>query len=196
MLMYLRVTTGRMIRLGGAFYRDLAWFVALFSSFNKSPSFQIVGSEGDRHAWIDASLTGIGAVWDNKAYAESIPHSIRKGHSIVHYEMYNAVVMIKHWAKEWQGSVVHVHRDNMAVVQCINSLRANDEFLGVCIRNLLMEAAQYNIHIRAHHVAGIDNTRADALSRLTKDANTYGWVRDQVTVERVSARNLIIDFIL
>ena len=129
MLWYLRSLKGKIIRLGDKFYRDLSWFTHFLSLFNASPSFKMVGHGGDNHVWIDASLTGIGAVWGSKAYAKGIPEIIHRGRSIVHFEMYNAVVMMKYWAREWQGSIVHVHSDNMAVVHTINSLCANDEFL-------------------------------------------------------------------
>ena len=196
MLWYLRSTKSELIRLGDTFHRDLLWFTRFLTLFNESPSFKMIGDRDDIHVWVDASLVGIGAVWGARAYAEKIPEDIRKGRSIVHFEMYNIIVMIKHWAKRWQGAIVYVHSDNMAVVHTINSLRANDEFLGVCIRNLLMEAAQYNIHIKACHVQGIHNTVADALSRLGMGSHEHEWVLGQVSVERVRNHSFKLDFYL
>ena len=99
MLWYLRSTESTVIRLGETFHRNLSWFTRFLALFNESPSFKMTGNRDDIHVWVDASLTGIGAVWGTRAYAEEIPDCIRKGRSIVHFEMYNIVVMMKHWAK-------------------------------------------------------------------------------------------------
>ena len=76
-----------------------------------------------------------------------------------------------------QGSTIHVHSDNMTVAQ---TLKLTDEFLGVCIWNLLMVAAMCNIHIQTSHVRGFENEVTDTLSQLREmkiDSGRFGNVR-------------------
>ena len=59
-----------------------------------------------------------------------------------------------------------------------------------------MEATQWNIHIKACHVRGINNTVADALSRLGVSSHEHKWVLGQVSLERVFQHSLKLDFYL
>ena len=145
---------------------------------------------------LTSSLEGLGAVWGNRAHAEAIPRHIHAGRSIVHFEMYNVSVAIAHWGRDWINRCVGIHSDNMAVVQVLNSMRTNDEFLGVCIRNILTQAAKYNIHICAEHIPGEDNKTADALSRLITGAGQFQWVRKCVHLEPVQEVANNVDFSL
>ena len=84
---------------------------------------------------------------------------------IVYVEMYNAWVAVAIWSRLWKNRIVKINSDNLAVVHFINTLRTNDGFLSMCLRNILMILAKNNVHIQAERIMGIDNNKAEALSR-------------------------------
>ena len=176
MLSYLRIQQGPVIYLGEAFEKELNWFTSLLCDFNRAPSFGVIDQNGIQDIFVDASLEGIGGCWNKNAYCDHIPNVIKQGSGIVHFEMFNVYVALRHWAKLLQGQTVRVNSDNMAVVQIVNSYRTNDPFLGMCIRIILWVAARYNFHVVAEHIPWALNTIADALSRLNQDEAEYRWV--------------------
>ena len=123
----------------------LNWFIRLLMGYCEPPSFHMINDEKVINVFVDASLEGLGTVWRRRAFAEIIPRQIQTGRSIVHFEMYNVSVAIAHWGMDWMNRNVKIHLDNMAVVQVVNSMRTNDEFLGVCIRNILCMSAPVHI---------------------------------------------------
>ena len=147
MLAYLRLQQGPIIHLGEAFVKDLNWFTSLISAYNQSPSFDMIDQGSVQHIFVDASLLGLGGCWGRVAYFDKIPVSIKRGRGIVHFEMFNVYVALRHWGNKLQGCRVCINSDNMAVVQIVNSYRTNDPFWGMCIRNILWVAARYNLHI-------------------------------------------------
>ncbi|KAK3105594.1 hypothetical protein FSP39_001375 [Pinctada imbricata] len=56
--------------------------------------------------------------------------------------------------------------DNKAVVDVLNSQTSRDTIILKLIRRLVLVALKYNIHFRARHIAGKENTVADLLSRF------------------------------
>ena len=196
MLWYLRAQKDPLINLGEQFRRDLHWFRKLLSSYHQPPTFKIINDNDKLHVFVDASLQGLGAVWGNEGYAELIPEYVRHGRSIVHFEMYNVYVAVSHWGSIWRNRNIYIHSDNMAVVHILNTMRTNDEFLGVCIRNVLFLAAKYNLHLSAGHIPGVDNRRADALSRMKSEGQPFDWVRQEVHIQQVSRDTFNMDFSL
>ena len=99
------------------------------------------------------------------------------------------------WLTGAKDGLIKIHSDNMAVVQILNCMRTN-EFLGVCIRNVLMQAAKYNIHICSQHIAGEENVVADALSRLGHGGRSFEWVSERVGIEKIPGEAFLLDFSL
>ena len=196
MLWYLRTQKGPFINLGEQFRRDLYWFRKLLANYHQPPTFKIINDNDKLHVFVDASLQGLGAVWGNKGYAEWIPNHVQQGRSIVHFEMYNVYVAISHWGNSWRNHNVFIHLDNMAVVHVLNTMCTNDEFLGVCIRNVLFLAAKYNLHLSAGHIPGALNSRADALSCLKSEGQSFEWVCQEVHIQQVSKEAFNMDFSL
>ena len=60
--------------------------------------------------YVDSSLWGLGVFWGKKGYAEVILPEIKRGWGIVHFEKYNVVVAVAHWAHDWRGRTVQVNR--------------------------------------------------------------------------------------
>ena len=85
----------------------------------------------------------------------------------------------------------------MAVLQILYSLHANELFWGECLRNVLMILASRSINLVAIHISGVENRKADTLTRLVIYEEEYAWVRERETVrERVAAEVFMIDFSL
>ena len=183
MLSYLRLQHRPIIHLGEAFVKDLNWFTSLVQAYNQSPSFDMIEQGLVEHVFVDASLLGLGGCWGKMAYFDKIPGSVKRDRGIVHFEMFNVYVAIRHWVNKLQGCRVCVNSDNMAVVQIVNLYRTSDPFLGMCIRNILWVAARYNLHIGAAHVPGVDNKIADALSRLLEDEKRHKWVIEETGLQ-------------
>ena len=65
----------------------------------------------------------------------------------------------------WQSTTVLVRSDNAAVVATLTSGSARDLLLMHLLRCLHFFLAHYDIRLIARHIAGVNNTAADALSR-------------------------------
>ena len=68
------------------------------------------------HAFVDASLTWVGAILDDKVYAVTYLPIFTDNLSIVHLELINIWVMLNIWGKFWSIKLVKIWRDNEAVV--------------------------------------------------------------------------------
>ena len=69
------------------------------------------------------------------------------------------------WGRQWTGSYVCFHVDNLAVVSILNKRSAKDPLLSHLLRCLFFFSAFYKFHFSAEHIPGSSNTAADALSR-------------------------------
>ena len=154
------------IKLTKEFFQDIDWFIAFLPSFSGETKIfkNDIRSLSTLH--IDACLTGVGGIWDNKVYAAPIPKFENFCPTITPLEMINVLIALRLWAKLWAHSMVTVHCDNLAVVQVINSGKTRDKFLGVCIRNLWLITASHDIQLNLVHIEGKKNSLADALSRI------------------------------
>lgn len=69
------------------------------------------------------------------------------------------------WGRGWKGKIIKFFCDNESVVFALNKLYSPNEKLVHLIRCLVFVAAKHGFWFRASHIAGVDNTLADALSR-------------------------------
>ena len=141
------------------FYIDLLWFLKYLQSSNgvihfcKDPVSYVVH--------VDATLSQIGGVWGTHVYAATIPF---ENLPITRCKMYNIVIAAKLWGHEWKNKVVNIKCDNESAVAVCSTGKTRDEFLNVCLFNLWLITAKYNIGLRVSHIKGVNNTVADALS--------------------------------
>ena len=96
------------------YYLELFWFISFFKQFNGVVIFR-KGNISET-VFVDATLTGIGSSWGNKAYSTSIPSQILQGVAISQLELYNIVVAARLWAPLWQNKVVCFRCDNESTV--------------------------------------------------------------------------------
>ena len=59
----------------------------------------------------------------------------------------------------------NVHCGNEGAVTVVRTSKPKDNFLDICLRNLWLVCATFNIDLRIKHIRGKDNSLADALSR-------------------------------
>lgn len=61
---------------------------------------------------------------------------------------------------------VALFTDNAALVDIINKQTSKHPMIMILVRDLVLTSLRHNILFRAYHVPGVDNTRADLISRL------------------------------
>ena len=156
----------RKISLTAEFFKDLAWFLAFLPSFNGVTYINKPAIVNGHSLHIDASLTGLGGIWNDEVYATPICNLFGIDLKIVHLEMLNLVIALRVWARKWTHSVVKFYCDNMAVVQVVQTARTKDQFLALCLRNIWLITASHDIDLHIEHIQGAHNVHADLLSRL------------------------------
>ena len=103
--------------------KTCTYIYTFLRQFNGVVYYDIKPVQTELH--LDASLTGMGGIFDNQCYALPIPKNFQY-YSIVHLEMINILVALKVWVK----------CDNMAVVEVLTSGKTKDRVLGTCARNI------------------------------------------------------------
>lgn len=84
-------------------------------------------------------------------------------------ELFPIVLALELWGSEFSNKRVRFHCDNLGVVQAINKLSASSPPVVSFLRRLVLRCLELNCFICAVHLPGVDNTVADALSRLQWD---------------------------
>ena len=146
------------------------WFNVFRSQYNGVTFYDNLTCNAEIH--LDASLTGLGAIFDNMVYSLPIERNYM-GYSIVQLEILNILVACKVWAAHWSNKRIKIWCDNLAVVEVLNSGRSRDDTLATCARNIWLLSAMYNFDILLYHIPGRDNITADLLSRWTNSHEDY-----------------------
>lgn len=154
------------IRLNAGFRSDLKWWQLFLEGWNGISMLENMARRApDQHLFSDASGSfGCGAWWGALWFQFEWPASY-KHHAIAVKELLPIVMACVVWGKNWRRQVVLAHCDNQAVVEVINSGRCKDAQLMHLIRGLFFITAHFEIFIRAVHIAGRENSKADAISR-------------------------------
>jgi len=154
-------------KIGKEFKLDLLWWKNFLIAFNGVTYIpEIIWSEPDTHISTDACLTGLGG-WSGESYfAGKFPDWLLKDQPHINIlELITILVGLRLWCASFQNQRIQVLCDNQASVTVINSGRTKDKTMLRIIREMAYIAVQYNFQIRAVHLAGIRNRRADILSR-------------------------------
>ena len=122
------------------FYKDIKWFNLFLEKFNGVVKIQ---SSECYEVHVDASLTRVGGIFNNKVYSTPIPEAILNFTSIVHLEATNILIALKLWAHYWKNSKLIICCNNLAVVQAFMFHKIKD----VCVRNIWQFTATYNINL-------------------------------------------------
>ena len=143
---------------------DLLWWEVFSEGWNGISAMPI--SEAASHSFCsDASGTwGCGAAWCKQWLQLQWPQSWRNINIAVK-ELVPVVLAVATWGSAWSREKVEVRCDNEAVVHAINAGRARDPTLMRLLRCLFLVTARHDVFLVASHIAGRDNTLADAISR-------------------------------
>ena len=151
--------------------KDLSWFIQFLVRLNSKMLFPDKRQEID--AYVDASLSCLGAYWNNNVYAVSRPISSTAGFSITHLEMLNVMLSLRAFAHAWQGKKIRFHIDNQAVVYLLKFGRIKDKILQSIVRTIWLLSASHDIQLQYSHIPGILNKEAGALSRVFEQPSDY-----------------------
>ena len=116
--------------------RDILWFVKFIDVFNGRSFFD--KRTIDKQVHLDACLSGIGGIFDNKVYQAKFPAQFRE-YNIAALEMANILIALKVWAKEWSHFKVEIHSDNLAVVSVLQSGKTRDSILATFSKYLISQ---------------------------------------------------------
>ena len=187
----------RKIHLTHDFHKDIQWFLEFLPSFNGISYIHKARVDDSQSLFLDACLTGMGAVWWDRVYATPIHSCPDLNLTIVHLEMLNIVIALRTWGHLWQHGSISIICDNLGVVQVVQTGKTRDQFLALCVRNIWLLTASHDIDLAISHIPGSKNTIADTLSRLYSDkpvnSNIWTDLIQNYTWDRVPASYFDLD---
>ena len=158
---------------------DLAWFQEFGRSWNGIA--MIPSSDHKKSILVDACLTGIGGADDQRVYAACVAKGGTRASNITHLEAVNIVVaMHTLLTPADKGAHIVIHCDNSAAASVLQTGRGRDPFLMECARAAWMAQAILQIKVTYKHIAGANNTLADALSRAHVSSSHNALAKDIV----------------
>ena len=154
------------IQLDQEAQRDIAWWLKFSSSWNGRSLFHDLEwtKSPDLELFTDASDLGFGGYFRGRWFFGAWPDA--ELDSIMVREMVPIALACALWGDSWQGKRLLFHCDNSAVVSAWQSGTCRNAKAMSLIRFMLAKAAMCNFILYIRHIAGIDNSIADALSRL------------------------------
>ena len=126
----------RKIHLTPDFYKYIRWFFEFLPSFNGISYISKPNVDHNQSLFLDACLTGMGAVWRNRVYATPIHNYADLKLTILHFEMLNIVIALRIWGHLWQHGSISIRCDNVGMFQVVKANKTRDPFLALCFRNI------------------------------------------------------------
>lgn len=150
---------------------ELQWWFDSLITWNGAP-FKI--KSVDCQLETDSSGTGWGVWMGNHASDQAA--GLWTGwvaHKSINYKELLAVGMaLQSFGPRLEGKTVQILSDNITTVACINRFYSHSTELGELAQAVWVEAHKWNIVLRAKHLSGKNNYRADYLSRIH---SPYEW---------------------
>jgi hypothetical protein len=159
--------------------RDIEWWREFAPKFNGvSLLYDLEWTHADKlELYTDACEAGYGACfgarwiagpWTEPQWSMSLNHRARTertSRSMPYLELLALVLAAATWGHLWRGRKVVFRCDASAVVFSVNDRSSKMPRSMELLRSLHMYAAQGGFDFMCTHIAGIDNSSADALSR-------------------------------
>ena len=174
------------ILLTEQFFRDLNWFNVFLKQYNGITFYDNLNCHAEIH--LDASLTGLGASFDNMIYNLPINKNYYMAYNIVQLEILNSLVACKVWATHWSNKRIKIWCDNLAVVEVLNSGKSCDDTLATCARNIWLLSVIYNSDIVLYHIPGRNN--------ITDDLFHVGLIQKQIMKNCMNWLRMPLRFLL
>ena len=159
------------VQLEKNFFEDLKWWKTFLPQWNGTCSFLSPEwtSPLVSQLYTDASGSlGMGGYFQGKWFACPWPAGFDVS-SVTYLEIIPIYACCLRWGKLFTGKRLLFHCDNMGVVLCWEKLGSLNDHVLEIMRRIAMIAALNNFTLSVKHIPGVDNSIADALSRLQYD---------------------------
>ena len=156
------------IRLTKSVKADLVIWQSFLDEFNGRSFFlsDVWNDSFSLNLYTDAAGSlGYGAVFGDEWFFGAWPPNWRQL-NIAILEFYPIVLSVLVWGDKMRNQRITFFTDNAALVDIINKATSRDVTVMIFVRRLVLACLKFNILFRAHHVPGVKNVLADALSRL------------------------------
>ena len=147
---------------------DLAMWSRFLTEWNGISFFinDNITIAADIRLFTDATPSSFGGFFDNRWFQGKFPTSILDEQtSMAFFELYPIVMACIIWGQNWTRHRILFYCDNLATVEIINKGRSKNSSIMKLMRKLTFHSALNNYVIHAKHIAGVDNSIADAISR-------------------------------
>lgn len=112
-----------------------------------------------------AGSKGYGALFGRRWFYGEWPANW-KSLNIAFLEFFPITISLRVWGCQMSNQCVSLFTDNAALVDIINRQTSKHPMIMILVRDLVLTSLRHNILFRAYHVPGVDNNRADLISRL------------------------------
>ena len=151
------------------FKADIEWWMRFLPEWNGTCSFLQLDetSASSMHLFTDAAgSTGCGALYEDSWFYFAWPEWMKNAQPpIAFYEMMPVYLACIVWGVNWQKKRLLFHSDNLAVVYAWKKKSSAHNGMMELMRQIHFVAAKNNFDIQITHIAGVDNSIADAISR-------------------------------
>ena len=146
---------------------DIQWWVSFIQDWNGRSFFHDITwtKSPDLELYTDASDLGFGGYFCGRWFLGSWPDPL-VSEPIMVRELYPIALCCLLWGKEWSGKKLLFHCDNEAAVLAWKKGACRNRNAMSLIRGMLGIAARNNFILYIQHIAGTNNSIADALSRM------------------------------
>lgn len=148
---------------------DLEWWNHAIDQWNGHILFP---NQIDTQVFTDASNSGWGAFFEDKE-ASGVWTEAMARTSINYRELMAVMCAVKSFKHSLKHKNVQILSDNVTTVAYLNHLGGPSPTLTKLMSSIWMEAHEAGIKLSARHLAGVQNTHADRLSRLSAQ---YEWM--------------------
>ena len=145
---------------------DIAWWDRFVAQWNGVGFFRLTKhSSISLRLFTDACKRGMGGVYGNSWFSQPFPDSSQNLHINV-LEFFAVITAVLTWGEQWRNSSILFLTDNTGVIQAWEKRTSKDPNIMVLLREMFFFCAVRNIHPSFSHIAGLNNSKADALSRF------------------------------
>ena len=156
------------IRLSKGTKHDIAVWLNFLSTFNGLSFFylDICKTSSFIELYTDAAGSkGYVAILDQHWFFGPFPDTWQS-FNITFLELFPIALVVRLWCRHMSNRCIVFVTDNAALVSIINKQTSKHKLVMILIRDLVLTSLRSNIIFRARHIPGLNNTRADCLSRL------------------------------